>query len=350
MARIEVAAAMTSSTEASATVGAAPIVGVLGAGAVGRSVGRMVRSFGHRVAWYDRSREAADRARLLHGGIVLDDPAALDVIDVVVICIGGPHFAHAESLISSGCDVVSIGDDHDDVMAMLELHGLALAAGVRLVVGAALSPGLSGLLAGHLVGSLAVTDEIHVAMHGTGGPSCARQHHDALGGRAQSWHDGEWVESPGGSGRELCWFPEPVGSADCYRADLADPVLLHRAFPEALRISARVSATRRDRLTSRLPMLTPPRAEGDRGAVRVEVRGALADGARQTLIVGAVGRTGDLAGSVGASYALSCLDRDVPKGVSVPAEDPHLGAKLLRRIVDCGVALHEYSGISYEGV
>ena len=77
----------------------------------------------------------------------------------------------------------------------------------------------------------------------------------------------------GGSGRELVWFPDPVGAADCYRAGLADPVLLHRAFPDVARIESRQAATRRDRLTSRLPMLRPPHAEGLVGAVSVEVRG-----------------------------------------------------------------------------
>ena len=26
----------------------------------------------------------------------------------------------------------------------------------------------------------------------------------------------------GGTGRELCWFPDPIGGRDCYRAALAD--------------------------------------------------------------------------------------------------------------------------------
>ena len=52
----------------------------------------------------------------------------------------------------------------------------------RLVVGAALAPGLSGVLARHLADRLAVVDEIHVATHGTAGPGvrataprCARR-------------------------------------------------------------------------------------------------------------------------------------------------------------------------------
>ena len=115
--------------------------------------------------------------------------------------------------------------------------------------------------------------ELHIAVHGTAGPSCARAHHGALGGWAVGWHDDHWIERPAGSGRELCWFPEPVGARDCYRAAMPDPWLLHRSFPDVDRISARVSATRRDRFTARLPMLSPPHREGGIGALRVEARG-----------------------------------------------------------------------------
>ncbi len=170
--------------------------------------------------------------------------------------------------------VVSISDDLADLKAMMRLQAAAEAGAAALVAGAGMAPGLSGLLARHLAAQLHTLDELHVAVHGTAGPACAHQHHEALGDTALGWHDGEWVEPPGGSGRELVWFPEPVLAHDCYRAALGDPLLLRRSFPQAPRISARVSATRRDRLTARLPMLTPPHASGDLGAVRVEARGA----------------------------------------------------------------------------
>ena len=116
-------------------------------------------------------------------------------------------------------------------------------------------------------------DEIHVARLGTGGPACARQHHDSLGGTALDWRDGGWQRRAAGSGRELSWFPDPIGAADCYRAALPDALLLVPAFPGVGRVTARLAATRRDRLTARLPMLRPPHPEGGLGAVRVEVRG-----------------------------------------------------------------------------
>ena len=109
-------------------------------------------------------------------------------------------------------------------------------------------------------------DEIHVAKFGTGGPACARQHHRALSGAALDWREQAWIRRRGGSGRELLWFPEPVAARDCYRAALADALLLVPSFPNATRITSRMSATRRDRLTARSDLR--PRSPRSFGAVR----------------------------------------------------------------------------------
>ena len=328
------------------TLDHAPIVAVVGCGVTGQAVGRVLRDRSVRVAWFDIAIGAAVRAGRRLGGVVLDSAGDLGVVDLVVLASPTPQFELAMMLLDDGRDVVSLSDDPDDVEQLLTLHDRAVANEARLVVGAALAPGLSGVMARHLAGLLATVDEIHIAAHGTGGPACARQHHDALGSRARGWHDGEWLERPGGSGRELCWFPEPIGSADCYRAALADPIVLHRAFPDVERISARVSATRRDRLTSRLPMLAPPHGEGDRGGLRVEVRGALASGERVTHVAGAVGRTGDLAGTVGALFAQSCIDGRCPPGVTVAGADASLGAWLMGEAAASGLQLQEYTGVA----
>ena len=160
--------------------------------------------------------------------------------------------------------------------------------GVAVAVGAGFSPGFSCLLAVHAAELLERVTEVHVARVGTGGPACARQHHRALGGEAVDWRDGEWQRRSAGSGRELCWFPDPVGGRDCYRAALPDPLLLVGVFPGVDRVTARLAATRRDRLTSRLPMLRPPHADGGPGAVRVEVRGEQAGGGTATIVYGAM--------------------------------------------------------------
>src|SRR3546814_1708122 len=102
-----------------------------------------------------------------------------------------------------------------------------------------------------------------------------------------------------GSGRELCWFPDPIGAEDCYRAELPDAVLLVPHFPLVDRVTARLSATRRDRITAHLPMLRKPHPEGLVGAVRVEVRGRR-DGVQDVNVLGAPDRPAVASGAVAA--------------------------------------------------
>jgi hypothetical protein len=323
----------------------APVVGIVGAGVTGTSAGRVLDARGTRISWVDADRVAADRAVSRIGGVAAGGVEDLAGADVVLLASPCPHAATAADLLATGVHVVSVSDDPTDVAELMSLDGAASRSGVSLIVAAALAPGLSGLLARHLAEQLSVVDEIHVAMHGTGGPACARQHHRALGDRSLAWHDDEWVERPGGSGRELCWFPEPIGAVDCYRAAVADPLVLHEAFPTAQRISARVSATRRDRLTARLPMLAPPRRHGDVGGIRVEVRGAVASGERVTHVAGASGRAGDIAGAVAGVCALAAALGRTADGVHVLGDDGDLSGWLLAQVVTHGVTLLEFTGV-----
>lgn len=286
---------------AAGPVSAQPIA-VIGLGVVGGRVARQLSSAGRPVVVFDQRGDLARRFAESPNISRLTDPSALDphVVPVVVLATGSEQYPWAEALLQSGHHVVSTSDDLIDVRKMLELDELARRRDRTLVVGSAASPGLSGLLVAELAGRLDVVDEIHVAFHGTGGPACARQHHMALAGEAWGWHDGEWIRRPGGSGRDLLWFPEPIGGKDCYRAALADPILLHENFPDVRRISARMAANRRDRLTSRLPMLSPPHPEGGLGGVRVEVRGSHR-GERRTEVAGVAERTGIIAAAVAAA-------------------------------------------------
>jgi hypothetical protein len=269
--------------------------------------------------------------------------------EIVVLANPGPHAAAAADLLARGTHVVSTSGASDDVRALLDLDAVARDTGATLVVGAAVSPGLSGLLAGTLAGRMAACDELHVAVHGTAGPACAREHHRALTGWALGWHDGQWIERAAGSGRELCWFPEPVGARDCYRADLADALLLHRNFPAVARISVRRSATRRDRLTARLPMLSPPHLEGGIGAVRVEARGRDDNGGRVTHVVGVAELIGTAAAATAAAMVNLLAAGAHPGGV-VTTSDPDLPtASVLGNLLRNGVRLQEFTGIPQAG-
>jgi hypothetical protein len=325
---------------------AAPIVGVVGCGVTGSRIMRHLAGHHLRVAAYDDWKGAAYTAARPAGAVVMDQVTDLIPCDVVVVCTPAPNTETVALFLREGTSVVTLSDDLDDLRQLIGLEDLCRRGKASLVMGAGMAPGLSGLLARYLAAQLAQVDELHVAIHGTAGPACARQHHLALGSTALGWHDGEWIEPVGGSGRDLVWFPEPVEANDCYRAALGDPLLLHRSFPDVQRISARLSATRRDRMTARLPMLTPPHSAGDLGAVRVEARGADADGGRHTVIAGAAAPTADLAAAVCAATAMQMVAVGLPAGVHSLGDEAVNALDLLHHATVLGVRVQEFTGLS----
>lgn len=284
---------------------------VVGVGAVGARTARQLASDGVEVLVAGRGGdrvgavvESLGPPAACHDG----DPTTAEV-DVAVLCHGvGAHAPLAAALLRRQVPVVSVADDPADVRNMLDLDAEAAERGVPIIVGAGFSPGLTCLLAAHGATTLQRVDEIHVARAGTGGPACAQRHHQALGGIAVDWRDGGWLRRSAGSGRELCWFPDPIGGRDCYRAGLVEPVLLVRAFPDLDRVTARLAANRRDRLTSRLPMLRPPHPDGGPGAVRVELRGTSEGEGRTTVVYGAMDVPSVAAAGVAARAAMAILE------------------------------------------
>ena len=320
-------------------------VAVVGLGVVGARVARQLTSSSIPVLVHDRRADLQNvTARALKAGEI---DSAIDLhpgeTSVVVLATPSRQGTLTRRLVERGLNVVCTSDDVEDVRDLLELDGVARANNESIVVGAAASPGLSGLLVAELASRVDVIDEIHVGVHGTGGPACARQHHRALAGDAPGWHDGEWISRPGGSGRELLWFPEPIGGRDCYRAELADPLTLQRAFPSASRISARMSATRRDRLTARLPMMSPPHAEGGIGGVRVEIRGSRG-GERRTEVAGTAERTGIISGAMASAAAVSALSSALPVGVVVLGAPGVPNGAILDDVIKRGITIFEYVG------
>lgn len=263
--------------------------------------------------------------------------------DVVVLAHGGPVADRVRRLAARGLHVVTVGDSLPDTISLLDDPPDHL--GTSVVIGAALSPGLSGLIARHLANQMASVDEIHVAIHGTAGPACARVHHRSLSGLSPGYRDGQWIDFVGGSGRELCWFPEPIGAKDCYRARISSPYVLQRAFGDVSRISARRSARRRDRLTAWLPMLRPPHPEGGVGGLRVEVRGADEHGARVVAIAGIAELVGTAAAATAAAFVTGIIDGWLHEGIVVAGDAELPTVDLLARVESAGVRLQEFTGI-----
>jgi hypothetical protein len=285
---------------------------VVGAGAVGVRAARQLLFLGalDSVAVVEPKQGRLDAVVASLGEPAFAAPDLASVVGAADVAIlAGPrgHRELAEAALDNGVSVVSVADDVDDVRDLLALDAEARERNVHIVVGAGFSPGLTCLLAALAARSFEQVDEIHVAKVGAGGPACARQHHVALQGPAVEAGAGTWQRRRGQSGRSLVWFPDPVCGVDCYRAALPEPLLLGPAFPHTSKISARVGANRRDRLTAHLPMLRRPHPEGSLGAVRVEVRGRQGQ-VTSDRVLGAVDRPAVAAGAVLALAARWTVD------------------------------------------
>jgi predicted dinucleotide-binding enzyme len=282
---------------------------VLGVGAVGARLARQLLSTAgvERVVLRDENQARLDTvAGSLGEGAEVDHAEYTAPVEADVVVLAGPAGAHgpqARAVVGRNQHVVSVSDDLTDVRRLLDLDSEARERHVTVAVGAGFAPGLTCVLAAYAARGFDTFEEVHVARAGTGGPACARQHHRALGRLALDWRDGGFVQRPPGSGRELSWFPDPIGAQDCYRAALPDALVLVPAFPGVRRVTARVAANRRDRLTARLPMLWPTHPEGGPGAVRVEVRGRRGR-AHDVAVFGAMDRPAVAAGAVASLAAL----------------------------------------------
>jgi saccharopine dehydrogenase-like NADP-dependent oxidoreductase len=289
---------------------------------------------------------APDRVRIDASPRNSLDGSILRQADVVVLTTPVRHRAAAEAALECGVHVVSVCDDPAEVRGLLALDAEARERGLSVVVGAAFAPGLTCVLARHAATGFDSVQEIHVASMGTGGPACARRHHAALSEDALDWRDGAWRRRSGGSGRELCWFPDPVGGADCYRGGMADALLLVPAFPGVHRVTARLAATRRDRMSAWLPMLRPPHPEGMLGAVRVEVRGKRGP-IFDARVLGALDRPAMAAGTVAAvAAAWTAEGRFSRAGAAGLAELLDEPVPFLRELARRGVRAAVFEGAS----
>jgi len=324
---------------------------VVGCGAVGSRAVRQLASTAEMeaVAVIDRDQARAEAVVNAVGPktrVASWSPTLLNPGDVVVLALPGGHREMAEAALERQAHVVSVSDAESEVRALLDLGTEARERGLHVVLGAGFAPGLSCVLVRHGATLFDVVTEIHVAKAGTGGPACARQHHNALSGGSIDWRDGAWLRRSGGSGRELCWFPEPVAAQDCYRAHLPDALLLAPAFPSVVRVTARVAASRRDRLSSWLPMLRPPHPEGLIGALRVELRGRQGP-AHEVAVLGAIDRPAVAAGAVAAVSAAWAgsgrLGRVGAGGLALLLTDP---VPFLHELAGRGVRAAVFEGIS----
>lgn len=224
-------------------------IAVVGLGQMGLSALRILHS---RIAdadflAIDRSSEAVARAEELGANVtgVLCDVAAgelnLQGVDVV-LNLAGPFFAGSDAVaraaLRSGSTYVDIGDDVEGTDAILALDAEARTAGVALVTGAGLSPGVSNWMACRLLAEFPEADGIQVAWV---------VHESDPGGLAPLRHmlhmavnpcpvliDGVWGTSAGfvPDTAASYQFPHPLGRVEAFDTAHPEPVTLARHFPQ----------------------------------------------------------------------------------------------------------------------
>lgn len=175
-------------------------------------------------------------------GLQADVSAALTIQDAdLVVNLAGPFFTGSDTVarasVDAGSNYIDIADDIEGTRSVLALDAQARAAGVSLVTGAGLSPGVSNWLAGELLDAHPDADGIQVAwvVHESdpGGLAPLRHMLHMAVSPCPIWIDGELVDTAGfvPSTARSYSLPAPVGVIDAFDTAHPEPLTLSRAYP-----------------------------------------------------------------------------------------------------------------------
>jgi lysine 6-dehydrogenase len=178
-------------------------------------------------------------------------PLALDVrdvgamrdaarrVDIVASCAGPSYLLEVpatRAAIEAGVPYVSLCDDHAAAEEVLRFDDDARRAGVTVVSGCGMSPGITNLLIALATSELDAVEEIEVAVAGSaGGPSGSAgeiQLVASLSHEAPVVSDHQPASERGASAPKLVYFPEPVGWVETFRCAHPEVVTFPRRHPE----------------------------------------------------------------------------------------------------------------------
>jgi len=287
----------------------------------------------------------------------------------VVVCAAGPHYLFeidaVRAVIDGGTNYVSLCDDRSVTDRVLAMHDAARDAGVTIVSGCGLSPGLTNLLIALAVAEVDDVEEIDIAV----AASSADTHGDAttlhflaqMSDPAEAISDHAPDLARAGTSPRLIYFPEPVGWVETFRSGHPEVATLPRTHPGLRSLQFRIGLTERAamdvvrasaiagllgsdklrRIWTRLsepirPVIEslPPRG-ASWTAARVDVLGR-ADGRPVTVSLGVADHLANLAAVPLAHAARQIASGDAPSGVLVP-EDAFDPVGFLRAVAQRGI-------------
>ena len=234
---------------------------------------------------------------------------------IVVVAAQRDQVELAQRGLDSGASVITLEERPDTAE---KLFGLGDSAH-RLVVGAGLLPGVSDVLVALAAQRLDQVSEVHLSRWGWASWGSANESRWA---RLREFH----------SGRELVWFPEPVGRRDCYLAEHAGSMTTGRLLP-GVPVYVRLGmANRVDWLKRRRPEMV---------GLQVEVRG-WREGAFDVEVLG-VSERGDVACGIVLLSTAEIMARH-PGGGAVGLAELATPSEHVRLWTAAGLVVHEFSG------
>lgn len=209
-----------------------------------KEVSKVILSSRNLRAIEEAARQIGDKAEPI--GLNVDEHASVVTLmretDLVVNAIGpGLRYAVplAEAALEARRNLVDVQDDAEAIPGLLALDDKARNAGVTIITGMGVTPGLSGLWARRAANRMNQVGEIHItwvcnmtltATAGNWG------HRLAMYGQPVTIFDkGQFVDVEGGSGEEVVEWPKPVGKLAVAFCGHTEPLTMPRYINKGIK-------------------------------------------------------------------------------------------------------------------
>ena len=191
--------------------------------------------------------------------------------DVVASCAGPAYeteFAAARAAVEAGSSYVSLGDDSGAVDDVFSLDADARAAGVTIVSGCGVSPGITNLLIAHATPDTGSVDTVDIALARSSAESegfaTARHFLYELSQEAVVIKDSRPQVKKAGSSPKLVFFPEPVGWVETFHCGHPEIDTLPMQYPNLSYLEFRLGLTERITMDTARAFTATPLARVER--------------------------------------------------------------------------------------
>lgn len=178
---------------------------------------------------------------------------ALRSADVVVNC-AGPFYKFGVPIVKAAVEArvnyVDIDDDYLSTKELLddaELNKSAKDAGITVIIGLGVTPGLSNIVAKYGAGKLDNTEEINVTWVVTSTESqmtpasMAHMLFALAHGKVPTYEDGKWINvKPLADGAEKINLPAPFGEVEVYHCGHGEPISLPHYIKNVKKVSCKI--------------------------------------------------------------------------------------------------------------